>query len=223
MRLLRSLAVFFVLLFPSCAHATEPISNAENLADFVLELNGTPAPTAARCPEWLKLDDSIGGSMVETLTEQLEACKDRAVVVEINSPGGNLFAALEIQKAIERHPKPVLCLVDGLAASAAFVTLQSCDVRAMTPRSILMAHHASFNGARGQSHELENAVAALRAIDRATALFVAKRLDMKADDYEAKVSGGREWWLALDEAEKVHAIDFEVDDVVEALTLARAL
>lgn len=216
MSLVARLAILAVLLFPSCAHATEPLASAPNLLALISPESAEV--TAPACPPWIKLEGEIGDPT--EIIGQLAACADRAVVVEINSPGGNVFAALEIQKAIERHPKPVICVVDGLAASAAFVTLQSCDVRTMTDRSILMAHHASFNGAAGQSQELQNATDALRAIDRALTLFCAKRMGMEPDAFEAHVSGGREWWLALDEATKMRAVDFEVSGVDEALALA---
>lgn len=168
------------------------------------------------CTGVVRITDEI--SDPAAFVAAMAACNDRAVVVEINSPGGSVFGALEMQKAIEAHPHPVLCMVDGMAASAAFVTLQACDVRTMTPRSILMAHEASLR-AGGQLTQVVNAEALLRALNKAMALFVTGRMGMDLATYEAKVSNGKEWWIPADEARAVNAIDFEVSGLSEALML----
>lgn len=211
--MLRKLAPLLLLL-ASCATATAPLSNTGSLVEAVT------GETENACPEWLKLEGEIDNDAAQALAAGFKACEGQAVVLEINSPGGNIFAALEIQKAIERHDKPVVCLVDGMAASAAFVTLQSCDIRMMTDRSILMAHQAAIPRAGGQQDALANATAALRAIDRAIALHCAKRMGLTVEAFEAHVSGGREWWMALEEAEAAHAVDFEAASLTEALKVA---
>lgn len=206
------LAILLCLVVPSCAHATDPVLQAPNLIAAILAQT-----TPSACPAWIKLEGEIGDPA--EFVEALHACADRAVVVEINSPGGNIFGALEMQKAIERHPHPVVCVVDGMAASAAFVTLQSCDLRVMTDRSVLMTHHAAIPRAGGQSEELRNLTNVLVALDRAAALRVSKRMHITPEAYEARVSGGREWWLGLEDGLANHAIDCEVRDVAEALKL----
>lgn len=210
-----------LLLISSCAHMTEPVSPAPNLLALIesLEPNSEPAPPT--CPDWVKLDGVIDADSAAKFGAEMKACADRAVVVEINSPGGSVFDAIEMQKAIERHPHPVYCVVDGVAASAAFVTLQSCDFRLMTDRSVLMAHHAAIPRTGGQEEPIENAAAALRALDHATALHCARRMGITPEAYEAHVSGGREWWLPVDDATKEHAVDLRVTSVADAVTMAR--
>ncbi len=179
-----------------------------------------PIPEIESCSDLIRLVDVIDGDSAGLFIAELGACAGRPVVVEINSPGGSVYAALEIQKAIERHGAPVVCVVDGMAASAAFVTLQSCHIRAMSPRSVLMAHHASLSGVSGQSQEMQNAADLLRAIDEAMIRHCAKRMGMGLPEFEAHVSGGREWWLALDASKVYNAIDLEME-VGEALELIR--
>lgn len=198
----------------SCAHdITEPVSQAPNLLALLAS-----EPSSGSCTGIVKLEGAIGDP--SDFVAAIKACADRPVVVEVNSPGGSVFGALEIQKAIERHPHAVVCLVDGIAASAAFTTLQACDVRLMTNRSILMVHHASIP-ANGQVEQHDNAAAALRALDRGMILHCAKRMGMVPEDLEAKIAGGKEWWMGLEEAVLVHAVDFEGATLFEAERLAR--
>lgn len=207
-----------LLLLSSCTHSSKATKEPQVLVDLFLT-TPPPASGAPACPEFIELTEPITDA--DAFVAQMAACKGRPVVIEINSPGGSIFEALRMQKAIERHDMPVLCVVDGMAASAAFVTLQSCDMRLMTDRSVLMAHAASVRGVGGQSQELDNAARALNAIDRGMALHCAKRLDMSPDDYAKRTTGGLEWWLGLEDALKFKAVDFEVRDVVEAIKLSR--
>lgn len=216
MRFLKSLAVSLWLLIASCAHdPTQHLSNAPDLFSFLSD----PKPSGPGCPAWVKLEDSIDSDSAADFVATMKACADRAVVIEINSPGGNVFAALEVQKAIERHPHLTYCVVDGMAASAAFVTLQSCSVRLMTDRSVLMAHEAA-GACGGQPRDVDNCSAALRAVDRALALHCAKRMGMSPDEYMSHTSGGKEWWLGLEAARAFNAVDQEVPGVGRALELA---
>ncbi len=190
---------------------------ANKLLDLLLGRDPTPA---AICPAdgLLKLEDGIDDDAAEALVDQFAACKGRRVALMINSPGGSLFAAQKIQKAIEAHDKPVLCVVDGMAASAAFVTLQSCTSRYMTSRSVMMAHHASLT-CKGQHQELENCGEALRVVDEGMSRFCAKRMGMSYEEFDAHVSAGREWWFGLADGLKFHALDGEADSVTEIVKM----
>lgn len=208
---------FFLAAF---LFATSCASTSNSLDSLFQE---KPKPVVTECALVIPLTSAIDRDSAELFIAQLEACKGTPVVVEINSPGGSVFAALEIQKAIERHGAPVLCAVDGMAASAAFVTLQSCHVRAMTPRSVLMAHHASLGRVEGQREAMENGAAMLKAIDEAMVQHCARRMGLPASFLEARISGGKEWWFTLEEAKLYKAVDFDVADIHEAIMLVESL
>jgi len=212
-------ALLAALCLLSCAHVTEPVSQAPNLAAWLSEPEAPKAAAAPDCTGTITLAGDIDPDSAEMLSAGLEACKDRVVVVEINSTGGSIFASWEMMKAIERHPHAVLCMVDGIAASAAFSILQACDVRTMTPRSILMAHSGSA-ASRGQAEAHENMARALRAINRSIAEFAARRMGMDAEEFLKRISGGKEWWFSLDDAKKFNAIDDEVSGLAAALEIA---
>lgn len=215
--------LFAVLLCCCCATTSgdarptqiEPKNQA--LEDLLRDLR---APASA-CPAdgLLKLDSVINSDSAETLVAQIESCKGRRVVIEIDSPGGSVFAALQIQKAIERHDKAVMCVVDGMAASAAFVTLQSCTSRYATSRSVLMAHAPSLT-AEGQQTEIENSAEALRVVNWGMVEFCSRRLGMSHEDFERRVSGGREWYLSQADAMEFRAIDGPAESVMEITKLA---
>lgn len=226
--MLRPLAVTIALFCSSCATAltAAPVTDlraatarapkaAVKVQSLLEMLMGEPEKPAV-CPAngLISIIDEITSESAHDFVRTLEACKGRRVAVEINSPGGSLFAALDMQKAIERHDKAVLCVVDGMAASAAFITLQSCTTRYMTDRSVLMAHTAAV-GVQGHEQALRNGAEALKAIDQAQALHCAKRMGMAPEDYAAKIADGREWWLSETDALDAHAVDGDAESVAE--------
>lgn len=127
------------------------------------------------------------------------------VLIEINSPGGEVDAGFAIAKAIERSPIPVICVVDGQAASMMFYILQSCTVRAATPRAELMMHGVTLIGAVRAS----NVSVLAKRIDvsnKAMIAQVAARMKITKEDIAAKISAG-DWWMDAEEALEVGAID----------------
>lgn len=195
--------------------SAKPRAKGGSLLDLLL---GPQEPASCPADGLVHLTDVIDAEQAASFVATMDACKGRRVAVEINSPGGSLFAALEIQKAIERHDKAVICVVDGMAASAAFVTLQSCATRYATDRSLLMAHHASLQ-VKGQERELLNGAAALHAIDAGMSAHCAKRMGMSAADFESHVSDGQEWYLDLTEGLSMHALDGEAENVSEVVRM----
>lgn len=198
----------FSFLFLACASVQKQPTN------FV-ELETAVSPEGD-CYDQLALVGPINMESALALMAELAVCHGQPVLLEINSPGGSVMAALEIQKAIERHGAPVICVVDGMAASAAFVTLQACSVRTMTPRSSLMAHHASLSSVDGQRESFENAAAMLRTIDEGMVQYCARRMGLAPLFFEGQISGGKEWWLNMENAKLWKAIDFDVADIFEA-------
>jgi ATP-dependent Clp protease protease subunit len=128
-----------------------------------------------------------------------------AIFLEIDSEGGEVDAGFALTKAIEASPVPVICIVDGQAASMAFYVLQSCDVRAMTPRSSLMMHQVTLIGAIKAS----NIKALQKQIDTYNKAMVgqcAAKMKLTSAQISAKIADG-DWWMGTDEALEVGAID----------------
>jgi len=79
--------------------------------------------------------DQGGYSMVEVIKAQLKRAgeddKVRAVILKVNSPGGEVLASDEIARAIsdfqiKPHGKPVICSMGSLAASGGYYVSAPC-------------------------------------------------------------------------------------------------
>lgn len=132
---------------------------------------------------------------------------EKEVTIEINSPGGSVFAGFELAKAIETKGPKVKCIVDGLGASMAFYILQSCQVREMTKRSVLMVHQPSSGmDGSGDADEYQDAADFLRSLTRAMLEHCAARMKISADALEARVAH-RSWYMDYREALLSGAVD----------------
>jgi ATP-dependent protease ClpP protease subunit len=72
----------------------------------------------------------------------LQRTPNSPVDVHVNSPGGSVFAGLEIYNAIRDHGQATIT-VDGLAASAASLIAMSGKKIVMKPGALMMLHRAS--------------------------------------------------------------------------------
>lgn len=153
----------------------------------------------------LKLQGEVTAESVAPLVEALATAQGE-VTIDIDSPGGSVYAGWDLVHAIEQSPAKVTCIVDGEADSMAAVVLQACDVRIMTERSALMMHEPSVGGG-GQPDELARELTHLRIMSEQMARFCARRMGLTWRAYLAHVAHGAEWWLGPDEALKTHAVD----------------
>ena len=79
--------------------------------------------------------DPSGRSMVDVIEDQLKlAAEDdnvKAVVLKVDSPGGEVLASDDISRAIaqfqDKHKKPVIAVMGGLAASGGYYVSAPCD------------------------------------------------------------------------------------------------
>lgn len=167
----------------------------------------------------LRLNDEINDETVTPLVDAIEAApadKADAVVLEINSPGGEVDAGFRLVKAIERYAGAVICIVDGEADSMASYILMSCDVRAMTRRSLLMIHQPGA-GARGQLNDVQNVADWLAAYSTAEFEQYAAHMLVTAEWLADRCAGGRALWMDWHTAQKYGAVDIVVDRVGDVL------
>jgi len=167
-------------------------------------------PTFKRIPLQGEINDaSATNVIVGILLAGMAAPQNRpdAIVLDIDSGGGEFSAGFEIVKAIEHSPIPVICIVDGEAASMAFYILQSCDQRVMTRRSTLMWHGVTLVGGNGVNMiNLPGLQNRLEAMNEAALAHVSHRLNIPASEVAEKIKY-RDWWMAATEALRVGAVD----------------
>ena len=157
--------------------------------------------------------EEINSDTAEAFITKLKTFEDgRPFVVVFDSPGGSVRWGEKMSAAIERSPVPVICVVDGMAASMGFYILQSCDVRVMTTRSLLMGHEPA-SATQGQPSEMSRMADLLQKLSRAMAYHITRKSRMTVADYLEKVSGGKEFWLTVEDASFYGFIDYSVGSV----------
>jgi ATP-dependent protease ClpP protease subunit len=139
-----------------------------------------------------------------------------ANIVEINTPGGSVFAGFEMARAIETTLHPVVCIVDGMAASMGLYILQSCDIRLMTERSLLMGHEP-MTSARGNRTGILKEVEFLSKLNFVMATHIVRRMNISVDKYLSLIANDTELWLTADEALAIKAVDYKVPSVAAVL------
>ncbi len=85
------------------------------------------------------------------------------IVVWINSPGGDCFAAAQIYNMLMDYRGNVTVKIDGIAASAASVIAMAGTAVLMSPVSLMMIHNP-FTIAIGDSEEMQKAMAMLEEV-----------------------------------------------------------
>ena len=154
-----------------------------------------------------KLTGEVNNDSASKVIEYLDT-HSGPVTIQINSGGGSVVDASDIEAAIETHDGPVTCQVRGFALSAALSILQSCQVREMTNGSVLMAHEVQITSDGGQrTVEANNTLDSMHALNTALANALSKHSHMKPEEILAKIAGGKEWWLTPQEALAAGLVD----------------
>lgn len=152
-------------------------------------------------------------SVAEVLIGLDQAVTDGAkqVVLKLNTPGGMVTPGRALAKRIESSPIPVICVVEGEAYSMGFYILQSCQVRAMTPYSSLMAHEISISVESVNRKELRKILAELDVENEIFCRYMARRL-FDGKGFCSNVAEGEVWFFD-DTAKAAGAIDASVPSV----------
>ncbi|MGJ8529823.1 head maturation protease, ClpP-related [Maritalea sp.] len=118
-------------------------------------------------------DDGIHNNE-KRISAALRKIGNRDVVVNINSPGGDLIAGLAIYNLLRIHPAKVTMNVVALAGSAASVIAMAGDQINVAAGSFIMVHRASVLAA-GNTYEMQSVVELLGEMDAAMASIYASR------------------------------------------------
>ncbi|MBO9377683.1 Clp protease ClpP [Sphingomonas histidinilytica] len=113
------------------------------------------------------------GITAKRIGAQLRAL-DRDVIVNINSPGGNMFEGLAIYNLFRQHPYFVEINVIGVAASAASVVAMAGDEVRIAKAGFIMIHNATLPDA-GNRHDKREIADKLEQFDTAMAGLYADR------------------------------------------------
>ena len=120
------------------------------------------------------------GVTAKRIAGALRTIGDGDVVVNINSPGGDMFEGLAIYNLLREHPGNVTIKVLGMAASAASIIAMAGDEVQVARAGFLMIHNA-WTLAAGNRHDFREFADYLEPFDAAMAdVYVARTgLDAK--------------------------------------------
>lgn len=155
--------------------------------DALQRWNGGVRAAASDTAETINILDVIGrdwngdGITARRIEGALRGIGPKDVVVNINSPGGDVFEGFAIYNLLREHKGKVTVKVLGLAASIASVIAMAGDQVLVSRVGFLMVHNA-WAIAIGNRHDFAAAAATLEPFDDAMAGLYAARagIDKKA-------------------------------------------
>lgn len=153
-------------------------------------------------------DGFFGGVPAKQFVKDLADIQAETIRVRINSPGGDVFSAMSIHGALQRHPARVVAHIDGLAASAAtFVALAADEVR-MAKGAFFMIHNAhAFAG--GDASTMREIADLLERITGSIRDIYVERTGADAAEVQAQMDA--ETWFTAAEAKEAGFVDVVED------------
>jgi ATP-dependent protease ClpP protease subunit len=144
-------------------------------------------------------EDWFGGSGVsaKAFSDALQSVGPGPLVVEINSPGGNVWDGLAIYNMLRGRQAPVTTRVVGIAASIASVIALAGDTIEMADASLFMIHDPSGMVA-GTSEDMRKMANALDQHAEILAGIYTKRTGKTSAQIRAAMSA--ETWFTAQEA-----------------------
>lgn len=120
-----------------------------------------------------------------------------AITVRINSPGGDVFAGMQIYNMLKDRNGDVTVIVDALAASAASFIAMAGDKIIMNTGSMMMVHKASTI-AWGNEDEMQQVIEMLRKTDDSIISVYAARTGKSKEEIKQLLAD--ETWMTAEEA-----------------------
>jgi ATP-dependent Clp protease protease subunit len=133
------------------------------------------------------------GITAKKVSAQLRAIGDRPVIVQINSPGGDMFEGIAIYNVLREHSQEITVQVMGMAASAASIIAMAGDRVEIGSASFFMIHDA-WVIAIGNRHDMAATAAWLEPFDAAMRDVYSQRTGLKADEIGKMMDA--ETWLS---------------------------
>lgn len=147
-------------------------------------------------PNTISIYDVIGhdswtgeGFTAKRMAAALRSIGNNEVMVNINSPGGDMFEGIAIYNLLREHPAKVTVQVMGWAASAASIIAMAADEIRMGLGSFMMVHNA-WGVVIGNRHDMRQAATLFDGFDNAI-----------VDIYEARTGAERKAIETLMDAE----------------------
>jgi ATP-dependent protease ClpP protease subunit len=193
-----------------------PLEDLLGIGEKEEELKPLVKPQLAEGERWVvrlrlanaPVDKNTAEHLIKLIEQASENVDVDFIMLELDTPGGMVGEGHAVVRAMERSTKPVVCVADGQAASMGFYILQGCDKRIMTERTYLMVHEPSIGGDfGGQPKDWLNMTQGLQATAEGMLRHESKRLKVGRDVLAKHIEHGQSWFMNVDEAVKVGAVD----------------
>lgn len=160
----------------------------------------------------LSIHDEIGfwGVQAKDFISDLGKVKAKTIKVEINSPGGDVFAGLAIYNALKGAGKEIVVKVMGVAASAASLIAMAGD-KIVMPKNTFMMVHNPWSIAMGNADKMRETAETLDKIGSSLRSTYAARTGL--DEAELDEMLAKDTWLTADEAKEKGFATEVVEDV----------
>ena len=164
-------------------------------------IKGTIIPTDyQKIYDWLGFEGTSPGKLAAFLDE----AGGEDILLEINSPGGYVFAGMEIYNRLKMYSGMVTAVVMSIAASAASVIICAADTVQMCPVSQLMIHRA-HSWAEGDKNQIYKTAEDLEKLDDAIANAYTEKTGMGKDEVLKMMDVTT--WLNPEEAKEKNFVD----------------
>lgn len=150
--------------------------------------------------DWFEMD-SVCPKEIEA---QIEAANGEDLEVEIDSPGGDMFAGSSIYTALKSYAGDVVIKIIGFAASAASVIAMAGKRVLMSPTAQLMIHNV-WTQAKGDYKDFEHQSEVLKSCNKSIANAYQIKTGMTQDELLKLMN--KETWMTAQEAIKNKFVD----------------
>lgn len=149
--------------------------------------------------DWFEIDSFCINDLYKNIQNENEELD-----IEINSPGGSVFAGSEIYTAIKNHKGRKIVSITALAASSASVIAMAGDIIKMSPTAQMMIHNVSAVG-RGDYRDMEHLSNVLKQANEVVANAYMLKTGKNKDELLSMMDS--EKWFTPQEAKEQGFID----------------
>ncbi len=162
----------------------------------------------------LSLVEEIGfwGMQSKDFRDQLNKVDGPKLRVEIDSPGGDVFAGLAMFNMLKNSGKEIIVSVVGVAASAASIVAMAGDEIEMPENTFMMVHNP-WGVAVGNADEMRETADVLDKIGSSLLKTYAKRTGKSEEELAPMLA--KDTWLTADECLEM-GFATKVTDKIEA-------
>jgi ATP-dependent protease ClpP protease subunit len=118
------------------------------------------------------------------------------IYIRINSEGGDLFAALQLVRAIQESNATIICSVEGICMSAATLVFLSADRFELSDHTMFMFHNYS-SGTIGKGGEMYDQITHFRSWSEK--LFASFYKDFLTPEEIKSMLDNKDIWLDAEE------------------------